>query len=67
VDEDGGVNTTPVRTGITDGQFTEIQGPEIEEKMQIIAAVTSSSGSTEANNPFQNPQTQRFRGPRGVM
>lgn len=67
VDADGKVNATPVQTGITDGQYTEIQGPEIEEKMQVIAAVISGSASSAVNNPFQSQQTQRFRGPPGRM
>jgi len=55
VDDDGEISVTPVRVGISDGQYTEIAGSGIEEGMQIIAAVTTASAS-ETVNPFQNSQ-----------
>jgi HlyD family secretion protein len=66
LDTDGKVNATPVKAGITDGQYTAIQGPGIQEGMQIIAAVTGSAASS-ATNPFQSQQQGPRRGPPGGM
>jgi HlyD family secretion protein len=62
VDEDGNLDAARVVTGITDGRYTAIRGPGIEEGMQVIAAVTSSSAAS-ASNPFQSQQGQGRRGP----
>ncbi len=53
---------TPVRvhTGLTDGQTTEISGPNVKEGMKIIAAVTNEKGGGAAN-PFQQQQNNGFR------
>ncbi len=53
---------TPVRvhTGLTDGQETEITGPNLKEGMRIIAAVTNEKGGG-ATNPFQQQQQNGFR------
>ncbi|HEY5218366.1 MAG TPA: hypothetical protein VIJ16_01095, partial [Gemmatimonadaceae bacterium] len=64
--KDGKLAATRVHTGLSDGQETEISGPNVVEGMQIIAAVTSgaSSAATKApTNPFQsNNQNGRGRG-----
>jgi multidrug efflux pump subunit AcrA (membrane-fusion protein) len=56
----GTVRAVAVRTGLTDGQATVVEGAELEEGMQVIAAVvggTASSGAA-APNPFQSQQRQ---------
>jgi len=46
-----------VHTGLTDGQFTEVSGPDLKDGMQIIAAVTGGSLSSGAPaNPFSGAQ-----------
>ena len=52
---DGTLATTLVRTGITDGQYTEVEADALAPGMQVIAGVTqrSQSGST---SPFQSQQ-----------
>jgi HlyD family secretion protein len=60
VDADGKVNATPVQTGVSDSQSTEIRGDGIREGMEIIAAVTSASTSG-TSNPFQSGRTQTGR------
>jgi len=66
LDEDGNINAKPVQTGITDGQYTAVQGPGIQAGMQVIVAVTTSSSSS-AVNPFQQQQQQgRRRPPPGI-
>jgi multidrug efflux pump subunit AcrA (membrane-fusion protein) len=53
-----------VRTGLTDGQETEITGPNLKEGMQVIAAITSSAAAT--TGPVASPfQTQQQGGPGG--
>ena len=49
-----------VRTGLTDGQMTEISGLNLKEGMKIIAAVTNEHGGG-ASNPFQQQQNNGFR------
>jgi HlyD family secretion protein len=55
-----------VRTGLTDGQMTEITGMSVKEGMKIIAAVTNEKGGG-ATNPFQAQQQQGGPGGRRVM
>ncbi len=59
LDADGHLTVTPVHTGITDGQFTEVSGPRLEPGMKVIAGITQSS-ETGSGSPFE-----RGGGPRG--
>ncbi len=63
IEEDGRLAAAPVRTGISDSQWTEIQGPPIVAAgLQVIAGTTgSSTTSGTVKNPFQNNQTQNQR------
>jgi HlyD family secretion protein len=62
VDADGKVDVVPVKTGITDGQYTEISGgPKLTEGLQVIAAVTTAA-ATGVANPFENRQEPRGPG-----
>jgi len=55
LDDQGRLSAVRARKGLTDGQYTEIQGPNVEEGMQVIAAVTTgtSAASGTAANPLQ--------------
>jgi HlyD family secretion protein len=65
VDSAGKLAAARVRTGLTDGQKTEIQSPKIRAGMQVIVGTTSGqSSSSSASNPFQ-PQGGSRRGPGG--
>jgi HlyD family secretion protein len=55
LDADGQLAVTRVRTGISDGQYTEIQGEDIEPGMLVIAGI-SQSGQSSTSNPFQSQQ-----------
>jgi HlyD family secretion protein len=55
LDEKGDLAAVPVRTGITDGQLTEIMGREIAPGMMVVAGVTSGTQAT-TTNPFQSQQ-----------
>jgi HlyD family secretion protein len=60
VDEQGQLSVARVRSGLTDGQNTEIRGgPALTEGLQVIASVTgsgTSASTTTASNPFQQQQ-----------
>jgi HlyD family secretion protein len=47
-----------VRTGLSDGQLTEITGRDLKEGMKVIAAVTNEKAGTAASSPFQQQQQQ---------
>ena len=65
LDEAGELTSMRARKGITDGQYTEILGRNLEEGLQAIAAITTgSANSSSSSNPFQQQQ-QRGRGPGG--
>jgi len=65
LDEAGELTSMRARKGITDGQYTEILGRNLEEGLQAIAAITTgSANSTSSSNPFQRQQ-QGGRGPGG--
>jgi HlyD family secretion protein len=59
--KDGKLAMMPVRPGITDGQYTEVRGPFVDEGMQVITGMTQAAQATTAN-PFQ--QTQQSGPPR---
>lgn len=64
VDGDGKPAPVFASTGLTDGQLTEVSGPSLEEGMQLIASVATSSGAA-ASNPFQSSGGSPRRGPPG--
>ena len=50
-----------VRTGLTDGQNTEISGPNVREGMQLIIGTATAATAQTTTSPFQ----QQRRGPGG--
>lgn len=62
LDDEGNVTAARVRTGITDGQMTEVRGRNLEPGMQVIAGVTRTGPSAGTTNPFQNNTTRRRPG-----
>ena len=61
LDASGKPSPVRVRTGLTDGQETEIIGPSVKEGMKIIAAVTNEKAGS-SSSPFQQQQQGGFRG-----
>jgi HlyD family secretion protein len=55
IDDKGELAAAPVRTGISDGQMTEIKGRNIQPGMSVIAGVASAV-ETASSNPFQGQQ-----------
>lgn len=60
LDSDGRLDARPVRPGITDGQFTEVRGRDLEPGMPVIAGVTQAQASSSIN-PFQLQEQQQPR------
>ena len=54
-----------VRTGLSDGQNTEVTGPDVKEGMQVIigTATATAAAATTTTSPFQ--QQRRPAGPGG--
>jgi len=70
LDASGQPQAVRVRTGLSDGQQTEVAGRDLREGMRIIAGLASgtsagSAAQTSAVNPFQSQQRQGPRPPGG--
>jgi HlyD family secretion protein len=65
LDENGELTGVRVRPGITDGQYTEISGQQLEEGMQAIAGIVSGAAASATSNPFQPSSGQSGRRPPG--
>jgi HlyD family secretion protein len=64
-DTSGKLVPVPIETGITDGQFTEVRGANLEAGAQVVAGVTGSAQAA-SSNPFQmQPQGGPPGPPRG--
>jgi HlyD family secretion protein len=65
LDEAGGLTAAPVRTGISDGQYTEISGDALREGLQVIAGTggAASAAATASTNPFQSTRGRTSGGP----
>jgi hypothetical protein len=51
-----------VRTGITDGQSTQVMGQDLKEGMQVIVGTNTATTGAAAQTP-SNPFQQQRRGP----
>jgi HlyD family secretion protein len=68
VDANGKLQSMRVRSGVTDGSFTEVRGQGVKEGLQVIAGTAqpqAAKSDTAASNPFQGNSGQQQRGPRG--
>jgi len=66
LDDEGQLSMMPVRPGITDGQFTEVRGPLLEEGRQVVTGM-SQAAATQSSNPFQGTQSSGPPRPPGVF
>jgi HlyD family secretion protein len=66
LDDAGRLSMMPVRPGITDGQFTEVRGPLLEEGQQVITGM-SQAATTPSSNPFQGSQSSGPPRPPGIF
>lgn len=62
LDATGKLVRARVRTGLTDGQRTQVSGAGIEAGLEVIVGVTQSSTGAATTNPFQAPGQGRPRG-----
>ncbi len=65
LDSAGQLTMFRVRPGISDGQYTEIAGPRVEEGMQVIAGIVSGAAAERSSNPFQQAPGRPGGPPRG--
>jgi HlyD family secretion protein len=67
LDASGELVPLPVRTGLSDGQRTEVQGAGLASGMQVIVgsngATSGSAGGSSVSNPLQSQQGGRPRPP----
>jgi HlyD family secretion protein len=68
IDAKGKLQVTRVRTGISDGTFTEVQGKTVTEGMKVIAGTVqpstakTASTTTAPSSPFQGSSQPQQRG-----
>jgi hypothetical protein len=55
------------RTGITDGQRTQVESDELREGMQIIVGVTQGAQTGASSSPFQAPMQAGPQRPPGAF
>jgi HlyD family secretion protein len=68
LDAKGAIQAARVRTGLTDGTTTEINGKDITEGMKVISGMQtaqSASADAKAASPFQSGQQPQGGGARG--
>jgi len=66
LDAKGQLALARVRTGVTDGTTTQIEGRNVKEGMRVIAGTSAQTAQNTANtSPFQSNQQQQRGGPRG--
>lgn len=67
VGSDGKVDAVPVKTGLSDGQYTAVSGPAaLKAGLQVIVAAVSGGEAAATTNPFEQ-QRSGFRRPPGVF
>ena len=62
VDASGKAAVMRVRTGLSDGQNTQVMGQDVKEGMQVIIGTAVASATSATTSPFQQ---QQRRGPGG--
>jgi HlyD family secretion protein len=64
IDAQGRPAALTVRTGLSDGQMTEVAGPGLREGMRVIAAITAGAAAPGEGvaSPFQSAPSQGGRG-----
>lgn len=66
LDGNGKLSRLRVRTGLTDGQRTEVSGEGVTEGLQVIAGASQATAVPAATtSPFQSPMQGRPRQPGG--
>jgi HlyD family secretion protein len=64
LDPQGRLAVAPVRAGLSDGQFTEVEGPAIAEGVKVVAGLHDTAPVAGVSNPLQgNTSRQQQGGP----
>jgi HlyD family secretion protein len=63
VNEGGQLATARVRIGLSDGQRTQIDGPDVRQGLRVIVGVTQNAQSDGATSPFQQQDSGQRRPP----
>jgi HlyD family secretion protein len=63
LDQNGALAMARVRTGLTDGQRTQIETDELGEGTQVIVGITQSAQTTTSTSPFQSTAPMGPGGP----
>jgi HlyD family secretion protein len=66
LDDSGKLAMARVRTGITDGQRTQVESEALREGLQVIVGVTQTAQS-ESSSPFQAPMQAGPQRPPGAF
>lgn len=67
LDQNGAVQVERVRTGLTDGTSTVVEGRDLDVGLSVIAGFTTVAASGSNASPFQAQQSSSGRrGPRGA-
>ena len=67
LDDGGKLEMARARTGITDGQRTQVESEELSAGMQIIVGVTQAVQASESSSPFQAPMQAGPQRPPGTF
>ena len=67
LDDGGRLEMARARTGITDGQRTQVESDELREGLQIIVGVTQGLPGNESSSPFQAPMQAGPQRPPGAF
>lgn len=65
VDAQGKLAAVRVKTGLSDGQFTEVKSDKVQEGMDVISGILSSSNETAQSSPLQQNRNIGGAGRRG--
>jgi hypothetical protein len=65
LDASGQPSAARVRTGITDGQYTAIEGRELTEGLQVIAGILQDAPAS-SSSPFESGQAAARPRPGGI-
>lgn len=58
IEDEGHVRPMPVRVGLTDGSWTEVEGPGVNEGKPVVVGVTRDEAPT-SRRPARPPSTRR--------
>jgi HlyD family secretion protein len=65
LDANGRMSAIRVRTGLSDGQRTEVSGSALKEGIQVIVGTSSGAAASGSNASPSSPLQPQQRGPRG--